>query len=243
MADKELEAWYVERLRSLWSGFPPGSRSPSENPDCLVRSADTVTGIEVTTFSLDPEEGQQPIREQIAIRKRIVARARDLYRAKAAPILIVDIEFDDGARLTKRDIDEVAQAIAELLVAHPFAEDESFGWYQSVPGPMPRGVFAICGGRYRLAESWDGGSGYMMHDLNAEHIQQLINRKAHRYAAYRSQCDAVVLLIVVSSEHDPRADVPTSVLEHRYTSPFDTTILLLDDIPLSVELAVDPPAT
>jgi hypothetical protein len=31
------------------------------------------------------------------------------------------------------------------------------------------------------------------------------------------------------------------VLEHTYTSPFDSTILLLDDIPLSVELAIDPP--
>jgi hypothetical protein len=231
----------VERLRSLWSGFPSGSRSPSENPDCLVKSPRVVTGIEVTTFSLEPEEGQQSIREQIAIRRRIVARARDIYRAKAAPVLIVDIEFDDAARLTKGDVDELAEAIAELLAAQPFTEEESIGWYQAVPGPMPRGVTAICGGRYRFAESWDGSSGYIKNELKVEHVQQKINNKAKRYAAYRSQCDAVVLLIVVASEHDPRLYVPTAVLEHRYASPFDTTILLLDDVPRAVTLTVDPP--
>ena len=241
MADKELEAWYVERLRSLWPGFPPGPRSPSENPDSLVTTPDQIVGIEVTTFTLEAQDGEQPVREVLSVRNRVVARAREIYRAGGGPVLIVDVEFDGRVRLTKRDVDEVAQAIADCLLTHVFTEDDSPGWYQHVPGPMPRGVTAISGGRYRFAESWDGGSGGLVRECSAEHVQQVIDRKAARYGAYRLQCDAVVLLIVFSSEHDPRTEVPNSVLEHTYASPFDATFALFDDIPMALELTANPP--
>jgi hypothetical protein len=241
VADKEFEAWYVERLRTLWPAFPPGPRALSENPDCLVSAPGRIVGIEVTTFTLEAEGGQQPTRELLSVRNRVVARARDIYQAGGGPVLIVDIEFDDQVRLTKRDVDEVARAIADRLLAQLFTEDDAAGWYQQVPGPMPEGVAAIAGGRYRFAESWDGGSGVLMRECSAEHVQQVIDRKAVRYGAYRLKCDAVVLLIVFSSEHDPGTEVPNAVLEHRYTSPFDATVALLDDIPRALELAVDSP--
>jgi hypothetical protein len=241
VADKELEAWYVERLRTLWPGFPPGPRSPSENPDCLVRGPDRVVGIEVTTFVLESKRGEQPIREQLSVRSRIVARARDIYREGGGPVLIVDIEFDDRERLTKRDVDVLAQAIAQRLLAHSFAEDESPGWYQEVPPPLPRGVAAISGGRYQFAESWDGGSGVLLRECDPGHVQQIIDKKADRYGAYRLRCDAAFLLIVFSSEHDPTIEMPASVLQHTYVSPFDATIALLDDIPQAIELTAQPP--
>lgn len=241
MADKELEAWYVERLRNLWSGFPAGPRSSSENPDVLVRAPDRTVGVEVTTFTLDPEGDEQPIRERLSVQKRIVARAREFYRTGGGPVLIVDIEFDDGARLTKRDVDGIAEEIASRLLAHTFTEDSSPGWYQEVPPPLPRGVNSIAGGRYRFAESWDSGSVVLLREVTAEHIQQIIDRKAMRYEAYRSQCDAVILLIAFSSEHDPRTDVSHDVLRHPYQSPFDATIALLDDIPSAVELNINSP--
>lgn len=240
MANKELEAWYVERLRTLWPSFPPGPRSASENPDCLVRAPRRIVGIEVTTSTLEAE-GQQPTREVLSIRSRIVARARDMYRAGGGPVLIVDIEFDDQIRLTKRDVEGVAQAIAQRLLAYPFAEDDSPGWYQHLSGPMPRGVAGVLGGRYRFAESWDGGSGALVRECSMEHVQRIIDHKAKRYNAYRSQCDEVILLIVFSSEHDPATEVPSAVLEHRYTGPFNATVALLDDIPQAFQLAVDPP--
>ena len=155
--------------------------------------------------------------------------------------MIVDVEFDDRARLTKRDVEDIAGEIASRLLAHPFVEDESPGWYQEVPPPLPRGVLSIAGGRYRFAESWDAGNGVFMRDVAPEHVQQIIDRKAARYEAYRSQCGKVILLIVFSSEHDPRVDVSEAVLQHPYHSPFDATIALLDDIPAAVVLGIVPP--
>src|SRR5205823_6052449 len=146
----------------------------SENPDCLVHSSNRVVGIEVTTFVLEPDTARQPIRELLSIRSRIIARARDIYRAGAGRVLIVDIEFDEQVRLTRRDVDEVAQIIADRLLGHSFSEHESPGWYQEVPPPLPRGVAAIAGGRYRFAESWDGGSGVLLRDCTVRHVQQII---------------------------------------------------------------------
>lgn len=236
MTKKEREAWYVERLRELWPEFPAGPRTPSENPDCLVRGAEHTTGIEVTEFTLPPDDGRQPTRETLSVRARIVKTALDKYRANGGPVLIVDIEFDPDARLTKNDVGEVADAIAERLSAYTFSEDESPGWYQAVPGDMPHGVLGLTGGRYQSAESWDGDSIGVVRECSVESVQQVINRKAARYQAYRSQCDAVVLLIAFSAVHDPQTAIPRSVLEHCYVSPFDWTIALLADEPAAVLL-------
>src|SRR5689334_2623706 len=103
MADKESEAWYVECLRSLWAGFPHGPRTPSENPDFLVRARDKTVGVEVTEFTLPPEEGKQPTRERLNVRQLIVARAQAIHNARDGRALLIDIEFSGEVRLTKRN--------------------------------------------------------------------------------------------------------------------------------------------
>ena len=236
MSKKEREAWYVEQLRELWSDFPAGPRTSSENPDCLVRGTEHTVGIEVTEFTLPPDDGRQPTRETLSVRARIVRTALDKYRADGGPVLIVDIEFDPDVRLTKSDVVRVADAIAERLLAHTFAKDESPGWYQAVSGDMPHGVLGLTGGRYQSAESWDGDSIGVARECSVDSVQQVIDRKAARYQAYRSRCDAVVLLIVFSAVHDPQTAIPRSVLENAYVSPFDWTIALLADEPEAVLL-------
>jgi hypothetical protein len=231
MSDKDREAWYVERLRSLWSDFPVGPRTPSENPDFLVHTSDGIVGVEVTEFASPPQDREQHIRELVSVQDQIVARARERYQEAGGPVLIVDIEFDGQVRLSKADMQPTADAIATRLLSHTFALDAEIGWHQDVPGPMPHGVSALSGGRYRFAESWDGGNGLLMRDCTVESVQTVINKKAERYQAYRTQCNTVILVIVFSSEHDPRTDVPFAVLEHDYTSPFARTVALLADIP------------
>lgn len=241
MSEKEREALYVERLRSLWEDFPAGSRTPTENPDFLVHTSDGIVGVEVTEYSSAPIDGEQHIRESLSVRDQIIARALQRYRQAGGPVLIVDIEFDNQVRLSKRDMQPTADAIADRLLSYSFDEDDELGWHQHVPGPMPHGVSAMSGGRYRFAESWDGGSGSLMQDCNVEGVQTVIDRKAKRYNAYRAQCEAVILLIVFSSEHDPQTDVPLSVLEHEYTSPFVSTIALLADVPQAFVLSTVAP--
>ena len=81
----------------------------------------------------------------------------------------------------------------------------------------------------------------MMRECTVESVRTVINKKAERYQAYRAQCNAVMLVIVFSSEHDPRTDVPFSVLEHEYTSPFAKTLALLADIPQAFVLRTVAP--
>lgn len=241
MNKKEREAWYVERLRDLWRGFPAGPRTASENPDCLVGGDAETVGIEVTEFTLQANDGEQPTRELLSVRRQIIDRALTKYRERDGPVLLLDVEFDDRVRLTKADVEPLAEAIASCVSAHSFSEDEAPGWYQEVPGPLPAGVAAISGGRYRFAESWDAGSGGLVRECRFESLQDVIAKKAKRYQAYRAQCESVALLIVFSSEHDPRTEVTRDILQHTYASPFDWTIALLADIPEVVVLNTIPP--
>lgn len=236
MVDKYKEAWYVKSLRSRWQAFPSGDIIPSERPDFLVSDGNRSVGIEITEFFLPQEPGEPLYQEAESIREHIVSRALSHYRTLGGPPLLIDIEFSNDVRLTKRDVDATARALAERIVRLDFVEDEQPGWRQRFSGNMPRGIVEICGGKYRSVENWDFGGGGWVRPCTHDHIQGIIARKAPLYAAYRQTCDEAILVIVFTAFAGPPTDVPVAVLEEVFQSPFDSTLAFFVDVPSVFEL-------
>lgn len=236
MADKEKEAGYIEQLRLQWPAFPGGKLSWSERPDFVVQTEGHAVGIEVTEFFLPPEPGETRYQEAESIREQIMSRARAYHTAQGGPPLLIDVEFDDRVRLTKRDIESTARALAACILQHQFVDEERPGWYQGVGGDMPRGVTSVSGGKYQAVENWDFGGGGWVRPCTHEHIQAGISRKVPKYAAYRENCNDVFLVVVSSVFAGAPTEIPFAVLEEPYDTPFEKTIAFLIDASSVFEL-------
>lgn len=236
MVDKAKERWYIERLRAAWNHFPDGRINTSERPDFLVIGASSTFGIEITEFVLDPVPGDAHHQETESLRRQVMERAHAHYRNAGGPPLMIDVEFDDRVRLTKRDIDATARHLAACISAYHFTESDAPGWIDRLTSVLPKGIQEVSGNSWRQTDSWDVGGGGWVRACNSAHVQAVVNRKAAAYDAYRGQCDAVALVIVFSAFSGPPTDVPLGVLEHAYETPFDATLAFFVDLPGVVPL-------
>jgi len=228
--DKKTEVAYLERFRALLSTFPSGRIEPTEEPDFLVHGTDAVVGIELTELHRDTPPGNVPEQASEAMRRGVVTRAGEIYEATGGPPVYVTVVMDQQVHVRKRETEELAQSIFEIVIRNSpppnGSREESYEWTNR--SYFPEVVHKVTVRRFDWAtESFFSCPGAIwVASLAPADIERVLAMKEPKCPTYRSRCDEVWLLIntnIVSMstwfETDPAA------VGGPFTTSFDRAFL------------------
>ena len=234
--NKRRERFQLVRFADTWAEFPLGERvfaKDEEKPDLIVRTNDTVLGIEHTELQYKPEGAKQIIlREVESLQNRVVEKAKQIYDAQNGPNLYLSVKFNKSKPLTKRTVDNVAASLAEVIMSlaqYPTAADacaliEAYSYKRQFGTPFPVEIkhiiyTSVLNPDYVV---WFAEQTHMVPDISIEIIQNAMDGKAKKLPSYKQKCDYVWLLLASSGLY-PSSDfiVSEKVRTHHFRTPFD----------------------
>ena len=111
---KDIEFRRLECFKRLISNVPRGRIEPTEAPDFLVYGESRVVGVELTDLyrQASPSQAQQASE---AMRRRVVARAQEIYASRQYPAVIATLFFNDRVPIKKSEVEPLAAEIADLV--------------------------------------------------------------------------------------------------------------------------------
>jgi hypothetical protein len=229
MAKKRLERWYVEQLRRALPDFPTGAVADDESPDFIVGSGPEATGIEITAFYWPAPAGERRHQEQQALKDRVVGIAQKVHTAAGGPGLYVSVFFGKEVSVTKRDAQELGEAIARAVLDSrlPVSLDEPavrVSWERLPRGVVDITIRASVDGRDRL---WSADTGGWVAPVQPAHIQDVVERKAGMLPLARTKCQNV-WLVTVNDEFSRAVPVELTEASERsvYEHMFDRLVWL-----------------
>lgn len=200
---KAMETLCVERLREFLPNFPQGHIELFEEPDFLVHCTDRTLGIEVTELHRNTPVGATPQQALDAMRHRVVARAQELYIAKALPAVKVSVFMNDQFRINKRYVETLALAICNLvernLPEQNSSREESYEWTNREY--FPDCIYKVAVHRQQLITRtlFTCPGATWVSKLSTSDVARAATPKEQRYHTYRKNCDEVWLLISADS--------------------------------------------
>jgi hypothetical protein len=220
--NKESERRAVEDLRRLYTGFPAGAVEEHEVPDFIVRTDSSRFGIEVTEYFRPERPTGTRLKEQEALQHHITDRATALCVERGAPPLWGVVSFANGVRITKRDIDVVATAIAEACM-------HGKGGLLVNEGQLPACIddirFHPIGARHVAMISAIGTT--WPPPVDERELGRIVASKEPKLAAYRKSCSTVWLVIVIDGfQLSSMTEAPTDLAP--IATSFDRVLLLHD---------------
>lgn len=220
--NKERERRAIADLRRLYPEFPLGSIDEGESPDFVVRGAGSTVGIEVCEY-FRPERplGAHPM-EQESLKHRIVDRATEICKTAGARGFLAPVAFARDVRITKRDAEEVARAVAQAILTRPAAFIEN-------DGQLPACVEDVR--VYDVGDKHEATVTYVdttwLPPLDAAELARLVVAKEAKLVEYRQRCATAWLLIVVDGFRLSSWSEAPHLWPH-LTSAFDRVLLLHD---------------
>lgn len=227
---KEIEFWRLERFKSFIPDFPDGYIEATEEPDFVIRGA-RVIGIELTDLHRETKPGQVPEQASEAMRKRVIARAQDIYIARQLPPVIASFFVDDRIHLKKREIEPLAESLADLVAKNlpgPNATTElPAGWEEAKQFPAILHSLSV----HRLdaitKTFFNSPSATWIKNLTREDIDRALSNKDRKYSAYRARCDEAWLVINAGIESMATwFEFDGEVLTDTFTTCFDRAFLV-----------------
>jgi hypothetical protein len=204
---------------------------PSEEPDFVVHSAAGRLGIELTELHRSSDPGTHPLQAQEAMRRRVLARAKDLYVEAHGPSLHVSVIFYDPPVISKAEVEPLAQQLADIALRNvPSVGQthlEEFDWQER--GVFPEHVQRVAVYNVPLTNGpfFTAPSATWVADLAATDVQSALDSKNPKCAAYRVRCDSVWLLINCNTDFlSTWFEVDPIALQRKFNSDFDRAFLL-----------------
>jgi hypothetical protein len=196
---KDIETIYFERFCSAFGEFPVGRIEPTEEPDFLIHRQGSVLGVEITELHREPKSGQRPIQADEAMRKRVVARAQEIYQAGGHLPVNVSAFLNDAIRIEKSDVEPLAAALCDIVARNVpgpnSTREEQYVWTNRSYFPEVLNSVSV----HRLdviTKSFFSCPGTIWVDnLTPTDVERSLALKESKYAAYRRQCDEAWLVI------------------------------------------------
>lgn len=199
LSKKDIETIYFERFRSAFVNFPSGRIEPTEEPDFLIHRQGSVLGVEITELHREPESGKRPMQADEAMRRRVVARAQEIYETSGQPPVNVSAFINDSIRIEKSEVEPLANALFSIVVRNlpgpNSSREEQYDWTNRSYFPEVLHTVSV----HRLdaitksffscpGATWVG-------DLTPADVARALSSKESKYAAYRRQCEEAWLVI------------------------------------------------
>lgn len=201
----EERSHLVRFLESL-AGAPAGFREFGDRPDLVVHSyMGHRIGIEHTQlFQTDAAHGTRFPKEVESLESRCVEEARTLFEEQGGPPLYVYVYFNERP-IRKTDLrviaERLATVVARIAPTAPGAQREVEAWSynrtarETIPDQVEE-LWIIKPSRGDSVSLWGVPRGGAVPELTRERIQEVIDGKGAKLAAYRRACDEVWLVLV-----------------------------------------------
>ena len=243
MADKELEAWYLERFIPTCPDFPVGIISPSEEPDFLIAAAQGTCGIEMTRYYVPLTQGRGPHQEQESLRDRILQEAAELFSREDPRLVHVNVLFSLGSRLGKNDIQPLARGLTAAVVRLEveLGEFKAIDEDSPLDAGLPDGIASImvATSSKLTRSSWHCDDVALTPEAGPQHVQSILDAKEPRVDAYRRSASSIWLVVVVDATRlSSVADFPSHTFEHSYSTSFDRVYLFFTGSSRSTRLSI-----
>jgi hypothetical protein len=227
---KREELHLVELMRRLRGGQPEGTLEAVGEPDVCVLTHYGRIGVEVTELHRQPRPGEPPRQLLESERSKMVAQAGALAQSAQIPPLDVAVHFTDRVGVEKRDRELAAGSLLALVLENVPDAGQSVTiemWRRpsdALPGVRLVRVFrheALTKHHWAVPDA-----GWVQSDFVPE-LQQVIDDKNSRHAAYRRRCDECWLLVTVSGGRPSGLFEPSEETRgHIYRSSFSKTFFL-----------------
>lgn len=227
---KEIEKWQLEKFISLMPSVRLDDIRPSEEPDFLARVGNSVIGIELTELHRQCAPGAIPQQATEAMKRRVIARAQEIYAAKAMPPIRCAVLMNDE-HLSKADVEPLANAIVEIAVRNMPKRNssarEEYMWTNR--DYFPERIHSVHVHRHDVVSynhflcpgaTWVGR-------LTAEDIIRAIAPKEPKYEKYREKCDEAWLVINADFEKmSTWFEFETTAVSRQFSSKFQRIFLV-----------------
>jgi hypothetical protein len=235
-ADKKpKEEGLINRVKSLYSGFPEGELMSGEEPDFLVAHDNVIVGIELTEYIRGQRGGGGSLlRAQEETRQKIMAEAARLFSEKSGAVLNVYAHWNPNLEnaLKKTDITRVAEEIAKLVLERLPSDPSERGTIDPWAEPDDLVIdpyITLLSFQHSPVARWSSGNAGFM-GTNTSDIQWIISGKDKKIYTYRKKCQEVWLVIVADGSYLSSIPVLDGVIAaHQYQSTFDR--VLFCDLP------------
>ena len=199
MTKDDIEKTYLDGFAKTLAQFPVGCLSKSENPDFLVSNEEGTLGIELTRMFRKPLQGESPLRAQESLREKIIESAKARYVALGQPSIRVGVLFNNRIALRRRDVKEIAQRLADLVIRSiPDPGERHMKQYNRINrNYFPEAIDVIVVGRPERLQrsSWSIASAEDLPPLSISEVQARISAKDIRVPDYLKQCDRIWLVL------------------------------------------------
>lgn len=233
----------MEKFRSVYKNFPIGKIINSEPPDFIVENSGICIGIEVTELHSQSYKGEPP-RAQEGRKIRALKSVEKACNAKGLLHFQVNVDFHPGRNLERNRESDFVKELTQLIQCNlpnvgakihlslaPESRDQ-----------LPEEVISMwihqplnSDEQNYVVSSWGGTSP----KYTSRELQEEINCKEGRVAAYVQQCHQVWLLIV-GGQILPSTwiDLPDRIDEHKFDSSFSKVFFLHDYREQATELVL-----
>src|SRR5688572_14815551 len=96
---KDVERWQLQRFLAVTAEFLSSEVIDSEEPDFIIRTPARRMGIELTQLFRRPSEGEAPLQEGEALRRRICELAQNRFELEGGPYHQVYVTFSSSVRV------------------------------------------------------------------------------------------------------------------------------------------------
>ncbi len=235
---KTREITHLEHFKEIFPLFPEGEIEKSERPDFIVHTLNRQIGIEHTEIFQPGDPNGESLQAQDSMALRVVDKAYELYTQNHSQSLLVQILFKPWNKISKQDVDRIAETIVRFLETIPLEPNIPIIMKQTRENAeyFPREIAMIhifCHNEKR----WVCSSAGWIPELTPEQLQKKIDSKEVKLISYKLKCDEIWLLIVADDFRNPSTiDLNEFALTYRYRTGFDRVFFFWNSSRRFVEL-------
>jgi hypothetical protein len=122
---KERERYYLQRARTVYSGFPNAEPVDCEAPDFLFETENAVIGVEFTDFIRGLATPSVTMRTVESLRMRVAERAQRRFEARTGIPVWVALHWNDQVCISKSDVERLSTELANFVELETPAEEYS----------------------------------------------------------------------------------------------------------------------
>jgi hypothetical protein len=204
--------------------------SERESPDFIVEFEGRRIGLEVTELFIDGDGRSLQPQARTSIGNRIAMRARNLYERLGGKPVHVSIGLTRGDELRNVNRDQLAESLAQFLLALDPPLDQFISWRPSYQNdPLPPEVHYL---HILAVPSWSMAhwlvpeSGWLA-PLEEVALQAKIDEKAAKLSTYHQVAPEIWLLIAVKGWSASQFfEIRSDLGPERVSSPFSRTYYL-----------------
>jgi hypothetical protein len=237
-AKKAWETRYLEKVKSLYRGFPPGIIRSHEEPDFLVWNGSTNCGLELVQYVRGHGRQGSLIRWREELHDAIVTLAKTKYETRSTIPLSVHFHWFRQRELRRHDADWLSDEICQLVSKYELLEiNDSVAFEPDYLTRIRDFVTRISIRRRSAGKNVWSVVEVGPAEADAFELQRVISSKNLKVSSYLRHCTEVWLIVVADGQRvSSSAELNNKDRQRRFESQFKKILYYDGDSEFVTEL-------